>query len=258
MILLKHKPVLLNHFEPNRIYDVGDYVQNNNTYLSSNAYKFGSHSMKAQPKFNAASGGGNYLTFTVKGIDFYKEFTYSAWLYIDFMDWYRLYHNLNFNLFYVDMGYRGVEFYFGIGWSYFINNNIFNNGVTVCNKFINDGPQTMLGKNMLLNEYDKKWSHFEICKDTNGYLYFFLNGNLLNKFEDITFQRSIPKSANFNILAGATYVDEILVTQHCLHTSSFTPYTEPYYWFDGNKLYLDNNNIYGKEIGSEELNKIYI
>lgn len=46
MILLKYKPVLLNHFESDRLYDIGNQVyRKNSSSISTDQAKFGSNCM---------------------------------------------------------------------------------------------------------------------------------------------------------------------------------------------------------------------
>lgn len=254
MILLKHKPVLLQHFDPYGTYDVGKINMTDKMRISNANSKIGSHCLNVDKtvSYDASNRyySGYYFSQSFE-MYFTKEFSFSSWVYFNYSDWNYSYYYMPFFYIhcYTNTNWGGL----GYGWRDSPSSNWFE---------IRNAQDNYKADNKTLSSnlsgYDKKWTHFEFNRDKNGYFYAFVNGNLVLKYNLNPLFNGVTYTNRMNLNIGGTYIDELLVTQHCLHTSNFTPPTKPYYWLDRNKLYSDNNNIYGKEIEQEELNKIYI
>lgn len=104
------------------------------------------------------------------------------------------------------------------------------------------------------NDVLGKWVHYEVSyKKLNGVLRVFKDGQLINTWTGIILYNGNKKPADKIIKIGYhynngqnCYIDEVLITQECLHTTNFTPPTSAYevslpYWLAKAKSQVDNN-----------------
>lgn len=246
MILLKHKPALLLHFEENGLYDINPH--NFKFYQYTTKTKMIGNRCVENTYKTAYYAPIGYVGLLLVDIDLDKPFSVSAWLYNDEYGYENVCTDRNtfvlgYNSEYMKEGeYRG---WFGFG-----SNNI----KTYWFNF--SGTKGNIHSEAFQKDIYHAWHHFEIDRDDYGYIHAFLDGIKVNKDRENYNYRKMGyhnEGTAWIALNNMRYMDELLATQHCLHTSNFTPPTSPYWWSNGNKIYDEKSDQYAMAKGSDEI-----
>lgn len=237
---LKYKPIVCTHFNPLDPYDL---------HYNLNGYGYSKSSDSKYNEYCFSRGTVREFGFNITNINFKKPFTISIWLYHDFQDhWDENSGRIERSFGNLVGGYGSKNMLFGWGWI------ITSNKTIDCNTrigFWDMNTNIALYPRPSVISYDKRWIHLEYARSENDHFYIFLDGELINDYYNSTFCNTDPGNNNIYFNTCAKYIGEVMATQHCLHTTSFTPFKEPYYWNNRYSLYLDENNQYGKEYENE-------